>query len=360
MSYFLIFWIAFVFTIHLLMLWQVLKKQTPQQIIPEEKLPLISILLAVRNEEKVILRCLESLEKIDYPQEKIEILIGDDNSSDDTRKIIQKFIQTRKKFKLFHIQKQVKNLEGKSNALAQVAKKAKGEYFFLTDADTKVSPSWVKSILQLSNAETGVICGITFLEGSHYFGKLQNLEWLQAQLQIKFIHQLGFMLTTWGNNMIVKKDAYEEVGGYEGLGFSLTEDFQLAQAIRKKGYKFQYIFEKDTKNISLPMNDLGEWQKQRFRWWQAAKQVNWYWKFFVFFYNIGYVFLFWDLELLLVFFVGNFLLQSITYYFFFKRIAEKFNPFLIFLYLFYYPFTQLLFLITIIFHKKVHWKERSF
>ena len=58
----------------------------------ESDLPTVSIIVAARNEEKNILRCLQSLDKLIYPEGKLEIILVDDQSTDNTGKIIDKFI----------------------------------------------------------------------------------------------------------------------------------------------------------------------------------------------------------------------------------------------------------------------------
>lgn len=57
--------------------------------------PRVSILIAARNEEHTILRCLHALEALDYPKGKLEVLIGDDASTDNTRAVIDRFIQDK-------------------------------------------------------------------------------------------------------------------------------------------------------------------------------------------------------------------------------------------------------------------------
>ncbi len=69
----------------------------------KRKLPLISILVPVKNEEKVIGRLLEALMRLDYPQEKKEIVIVEDGSTDKTVEICRRYIQQYpKQMKLVH------------------------------------------------------------------------------------------------------------------------------------------------------------------------------------------------------------------------------------------------------------------
>ncbi|MCW9094929.1 MAG: glycosyltransferase, partial [Ignavibacteriaceae bacterium] len=71
------------------------KKTFPQ--LAEDQLPKVSIVVAVRNEEKNILCCLESLNNLEYPENKIEIMIVDDASTDNTLSLVNDFIQDKSK-----------------------------------------------------------------------------------------------------------------------------------------------------------------------------------------------------------------------------------------------------------------------
>src|SRR5574338_1639336 len=66
-------------------------------VIKEEQLPTASVVVAVRNEEKNILRCLGALDKLIYPEGKLEIIISDGHSTDATLRIIDEFIENKKR-----------------------------------------------------------------------------------------------------------------------------------------------------------------------------------------------------------------------------------------------------------------------
>ena len=81
------------------------KTKNDYQSIPEW--PLVTIVFSVFNEEKVIKRKLESILNSDYPKEKIQILIGSDNSTDQTHQIIEEFSSQNKNITL--IKKETRN-----------------------------------------------------------------------------------------------------------------------------------------------------------------------------------------------------------------------------------------------------------
>ena len=69
--------------------------------------PKVSLLLAARNEALLIERCLAAIDQLDYPKDKLEILIGDDDSSDDTAALVQAFIKDKPQYRLISITTQV-------------------------------------------------------------------------------------------------------------------------------------------------------------------------------------------------------------------------------------------------------------
>src|SRR5690349_11432189 len=126
-SYFLIF---FFFAITLVLLWI---KDSSELASTNDHTPFISILLAARNEEKNIINCLENLGKLNYSSDRYEVLIGNDQSEDETETLIENFIKDKSNFKLLNIKENLGMAKGKANVLAHLAKQAKGEYFFITD-----------------------------------------------------------------------------------------------------------------------------------------------------------------------------------------------------------------------------------
>ena len=78
-----------------------------------------------------------------------------------------------------------------------------------------------------------------------------------------------------GNNMIVSKEAYRSVGGYESLPFSITEDFELFKHINKKGYQCLHIFKKEVVGQTLPINGFINLLNQRKRWMKGAVDLPW-------------------------------------------------------------------------------------
>ena len=239
-----------------------------------KKLPVVTIMVAARNEENNILRCLSGLENQNYPKDKLQILIGDDDSYDNTYKLIADFISNKKQFELVKIDTFQKGLAGKTNVLVQLAKKAKGEVYLYTDADVLVNPNWVSTISKLDGA--GIATGVTIIEGNGLFAQLQSLEWQFTLLVMFLFSKFNIPITSLGNNLAIRKDAYLEIGGFESVGQSLVEDYTIFKKITQAKFSFKQYFEVNALGISKSVNSFAEFLDQRKRWMLGAKQLPWF------------------------------------------------------------------------------------
>lgn len=235
--------------------------------------PIVSILIAARNEQNNILDLLRSLICLSYPKEKTQILIGNDGSTDKTAELIVGFIaqvsaHEKSMFEVLNIEKNIAGLRGKANVLAQLAHHAKGEYYIFTDADVEVPGHWLEKMLELihekpSAKKAGVATGLTLVKNNNWFEACQAIEWLFALKLMKTMTDHHLPSTGMGNNMMVTKDAYRAVGGYEGIGFSIVEDYALYKAIIDKGFDFKQGFDASVMTVTKPPPNYFE---QRKRW----------------------------------------------------------------------------------------------
>jgi len=231
--------------------------------------PFISILIAARNEEKNIKDCIDSILRLDYPKEKFEILVGDDDSSDATSEIIKANYGHINNLSLIKITSNLGIAKGKANVLAQLAKKAGGDIFFITDADIAVPKTWIGSMLKALDGKVGIVNGFTVVKDSPY----QNIDWILALGMIKVISDSVQPVTAIGNNMLVTREAYQSIGGYESIPFSVTEDFDLFKQVSKKGFMTRQLANSSVKCQTKSKSSLFELLHQRKRWMKGAVQL---------------------------------------------------------------------------------------
>ena len=229
--------------------------------------PNVSVVVAARNEEENIERCLRSILQVDYPADKLEVVVADDGSTDRTPEIISKIKQEHNNLKVIRIESQINNLKGKANALAQAIAQTNGEFIFLTDADCEVPRTWIKGMLRHFDEKTGVASGVTIIETGKIFYGMQSLDWAFLLSVAAAVGRLFKPVACIGNNMAFRKEAYIECGGYQNLKFSITEDFALFKAITGNG-KWGYAFPVDLETlvISKPVKTLKELYHQKKRW----------------------------------------------------------------------------------------------
>jgi 1,2-diacylglycerol 3-beta-glucosyltransferase len=229
--------------------------------------PTVSIVVAARNEEDTIRRSLESLPNLDYPLEKLEVILVDDQSTDRTLEIMQSAARRNGHFKVVSVTGQEGHLRGKANAIAIGIDHSHGEIIFLTDADCVVPRSWIKAMLNEYDESTGLVASYTLLDANSSFEGMQSLDWA-------FLHTLAAggvglrrPLSCFGNNLTFRRRAYDEVGGYRNVPFSVTEDFALFTAItRRTSWKYGYLLSSDSLVMSLPCKTMGELLRQKKRW----------------------------------------------------------------------------------------------
>ncbi len=235
--------------------------------ISDEELPRATVVVAVRNEEKNILRCLKALDRLIYPDGKLEIIISDGHSTDATVNIIDDFIKDKKQFRRTSANPEKENLKGKANAIDSAIRITDGEIILTTDADCEPDPLWVKTICSYYKEDVGVVNGFTTQTAYNGFSGMQAIDFVYLLIVASGTINLGYPISCIGNNMSYRKKAYLETGGYEALPFSVTEDFSLFSAIsRLNKYKIIFPLDKNALVTSLPCTSINELFNQKKRW----------------------------------------------------------------------------------------------
>ncbi|MBX2841733.1 MAG: glycosyltransferase [Flammeovirgaceae bacterium] len=332
--------------------------------IKNKNLPKISILIAVRNEENCIQDCLESLFQQNYPAELFEVIIGNDQSEDNSETIINDYIKNKPNFFLKNISTSIKEQKGKANVLAQIAHFAKGDLYCFTDADIEVEKSWLRELVNNISPKTGIITGFTTIKGKSFFEYAQAYDWTIALSLIKLATDLKIPVTTLGNNMLITKKAYQDVGGYENIPFSVTEDFEIFHQIVKKGWEFKQMKTKEILAASLPAESILQLLLQRKRWAKGAIRLPWFITLplflqLLFFPLFIFLFLFFP-KLGLILLSFKILAQWFVIIRNYKLLQLKVNFFALGFYEIYNSFISMATLICLITPIKVVWKGRKY
>lgn len=223
----------------------------------------VSVVVACLNEEKDLPHLLMDLSAQNYPAEKFEVIIVDDNSTDST-------FQTATGFTLGIDLQVVKNLsQGKKEALKTGIGIAKGDLIITTDADCRMGLNWISSIASFfgdTDADL-IICPVMIEKTAGFFGNFQELEFLSLQGVTAGTVKNGDGTMCNGANLAFKKEAYFQ--NLENLRFDiLTGDdvFLLHSMKQKPGSTILWLESTDAIVTTSGSSSLTDYINQRKRW----------------------------------------------------------------------------------------------
>lgn len=171
----IIFWANIGYPFSILLLGKFCKRKN-EKIANYE--PTVTLMIVAHNEEKVIQEKMENVLKIDYPKDKLEILVSSDNSTDKTNQIVKSFIEKNQsnKIRLY----EVKERKGKTNAQNEAAKTVKSEILVMTDANSIIEKNAIKEIVSsFSNKTIAYVTGLLVYTNSidNNTSNMENSYW---------------------------------------------------------------------------------------------------------------------------------------------------------------------------------------
>ncbi len=182
---------------------------------------IVSIIITSKNEEDVIENLLESTKKQSYPN--VEIILVDNNSSDNTIKIARKYNQV----KIYNFGPE------RSSQRNYGAKKSKGKYLLFLDADMQLSPNVVNECVERieSDKKVGALEIPEISIASSFWEKVKAFE-------RSFYNEAGDPITDAAR--FYKKEVFEKANGYDET-ITGPEDWDLPETVREKGFSILRI-----------------------------------------------------------------------------------------------------------------------
>lgn len=330
--------------------------------------PTVSIIIAARNEAANMRACLDSIVRLTYPKNLLEVIVVNDRSTDSTASIIEEFAGQHTFVKLLNAsESQIHHLVGKTNAVAQGVKISYGEILLFTDADCTVPEGWVEETVKYYDAEeVGLVAGFTSLRARNLFESIQAIDWFVLFSIAAATIRLHFPVTAVGNNLSVRRKAYDAVGGYEQIPFSVTEDYALFHAVTSTGtYIAKFPVDHKTLVHSLPCPTWHSLFRQKKRWFVGGAEMD---AKSISLFVTGYVF---KALLVATIFVNGptaiilpFVLKCVVDFLLMRPALSRFNRMrLLFSFLafeVYYIVYVVFFPPLVLLNKTVSWKEREF
>jgi len=229
--------------------------------------PKISLIIPARNEEKGLWKTVHSLVSLDYPKDKIEIIIVDHDSQDKTTEIAKDFIEQHQEFNILLIHKKRQIGDMKAHAFNEGLKYAHGELIACVDADTIAMKNCLKEMIPFFEESSvgAVISTINVSQPKNLYEKIQHLEYIFSTFTRGLMSKIDTLHVTPGALSIYRKILFDTYGGFDEQ--NLTEDLEMAMRLRYYGYTIK-LAKKSITFTKVPDTFKKLWL-QRVRWFRG-------------------------------------------------------------------------------------------
>lgn len=230
-----------------------------------------SIIIAAKNEENNLPKLFDSLNKLDYPQNNYEIIFVNDQSTDNTKRLIDEFISRNANCKIYD--SFGKKYEGKKGALDIGVRHAKYEYIMITDADCEPQPNWLNAFAVRFNKGFDFVFGIaSFKQSKSIVNKIACFENFRSQLLTVTLTKLGLPYSAASRSLGFKKSSFEKIEGYKNTQETLSgdDDLLIREAVKYK-MKIGVVENKDALVFSETKSTWKEYLKQKARHTSTSK-----------------------------------------------------------------------------------------
>lgn len=225
--------IAYSYVIYPILLQLCAKKKQLNQITytQNDDLPYISILMAIYNEDEILEHKIDSIYQSKYPDNKFEVLVGSDASTDGSNKILTELQNKYKSLSCFFYNKR----QGKGNIINQLYDLSKGEILVITDANIMFSTEVLFELIKhFKNERIGLTDSRIINTGLSRNGiSIQEKSYISREAKIKQNESIlwGSMMGPFGGCYAVKKCLFEKIP----VNY-LVDDFYINMIVISKGF----------------------------------------------------------------------------------------------------------------------------
>lgn len=243
------------------------KLRRPPPTLPEDFRPAVTVLIPAFNEERVVVRTVNSVLASDWPN--LEVVVVDDGSQDATAAELEKAFGTNPRV---HILRQLN--QGKPAALNLGLRAISTEILVGVDADTRIAPGTLRCLVRhFVDPRVAAVAGNAKVANRHnLLTRWQALEYITSQnLDRRAFDVLNCITVVPGAVGAWRTDVVRECGGFSPD--TVAEDTDLTLSIRRRGYRINY--DEDAVAWTEAPERWGELIRQRFRWTFGTLQAVW-------------------------------------------------------------------------------------
>lgn len=218
---------AYAYAVYPLLIWilsRTFGSDVPRPMLDEDQLPSLSLLIAAYNEEAEIRKRIESALEMDYPADKLEIVIASDGSSDGTCDIVRSYESYGVKLFAYPARR------GKSTVLNDAIPALSGNIVMLSDANTYTHASAAQRLASwFQDPSIGVVCGRLVLTDPLTGQNVDSIYWKYETFLKKCEGRLGALLGSNGGIYAIRKELFQGIPND-----TIVDDFVIPLLARKR------------------------------------------------------------------------------------------------------------------------------
>ncbi|MFK3985209.1 glycosyltransferase [Micromonospora sp. NPDC050397] len=233
--------------------------------------PSVTVLVPCHNEAKVVDGLTAALAALDYPAHLLEVVFVDDRSVDGTGDLLERAAAGHPGWRV--LRRAENAVGGKSAALNDALRLARGEVVVVFDADHQPAPDCLRELLRpFADPRVAAVQGRCVVRNARdsLVARLVAIDYLCGYLVNMAGRDRVFGLPAYGGaNCAVRADVLRELGGWNVD--SVTEDTDLSLRIWLRGHRIGYA--EHAVDHELAVTSLGAYYRQRYRWARGHQQV---------------------------------------------------------------------------------------
>jgi glycosyltransferase involved in cell wall biosynthesis len=202
----------------------------------------ISAIVPARNEEAVIAACIESLAG---QPEIAEILVVDDQSTDKTAAIVRELAGKIPNLRLLETNGVPAGWVGKNHAVVLGAGQATAPWLLFTDADAEHQPAAAQDALRIGGESGAALISFSPEQLTEKWYEKALVPFIYCRLAKKFSYEsvndpTSPKAAANGQFLLIRRDAYDAVGGHASVAGEVLEDVALAKRVKAAGFKLWF------------------------------------------------------------------------------------------------------------------------
>jgi cellulose synthase/poly-beta-1,6-N-acetylglucosamine synthase-like glycosyltransferase len=189
--------------------------------------PFVSVIVPARNAAACLNATLGDLIAQDYPPERFQIIVVDDCSEDTTRTIADARAVECERLTVIDTRHSTAPYRYKKRAVFEGIQASRGEIIATVDADCRIPSGWLSIMISHMADDVELTAGMVLVERGGLMGWIEALEFGGIQAMAAGLMNAGFPITCNGANLLYRREAFERVRGFEGIGELVSGDDDL-------------------------------------------------------------------------------------------------------------------------------------